>query len=100
MTKQEIAAINEKTIGNREIYRSPNIILWHAAYPSSSDVALAFLKTRYQEVHFRPDPISFRLEENFKATDLWNRESVTTEEIVILAHGYVLLKFHPYKIDF
>lgn len=93
LTNKEALAINQRTTGNREIYRSGNTIVWYAEYPSSRDVALAFFNTGDQEVHFRPDLASFGLKGNFRATDLWSGETVAPEEIPIPAHGCVLLKF-------
>ncbi|NMB72108.1 MAG: hypothetical protein GYA22_08165, partial [Bacteroidales bacterium] len=64
-----------------------------AEYPSSQDFALAFFNTGEQEIRFRPEISSYGLNGKFMTTNLWNKEAVSPEEILIPPHGCVLLKF-------
>ncbi|MGB9747249.1 MAG: alpha-galactosidase [Bacteroidales bacterium] len=93
LTNKEVIAINQKTSNNQEIYRSENVIVWCAEYPSSQDFALAFFDTGEQEIRFRPEISSYGLNGKFMTTNLWNKEVVSPEEILIPPHGCVLLKF-------
>jgi hypothetical protein len=86
LTNDEVLAVNQKSLDNREIYRRDGLAAWAAKGPRKGDVYVALFNLRDPT----PDAANARVPVTFaqlgiKGTahvrDLWARRAVTT------AHG-------------
>ncbi|HEY3371000.1 MAG TPA: glycoside hydrolase family 27 protein [Prolixibacteraceae bacterium] len=102
LTNDDLLAVNQHSLSNRQLKEENGLVVWTANVPNSDDKYLAFFNTR----DAGSSEISVKLAElgltgNYSVKDLWSKEVKATANDqytqVVDAHASVLLRFSKAK---
>lgn len=106
LTNDEVLAVDQHSEGNRQLFRTNDLVAWTALVPDSNDRYLALFNTTDATTNSNIKTITVELSQlglsgNVKIRDLWGRENLGNFSGVfsrpVNAHGAELFRVSPEK---
>ncbi len=104
LTNDEVLAVNQASPGNREVFRTQDIVVWQARAPQARDVYVALFDRRdaVPDATRATVPVEFArlgIEGPHRVRDLWDRRELGTVRQVFAPalpfHGAGLYRLSP-----
>ena len=99
ITNEEVLAVNQKSINNRQVKNENGIVVWMAGVPDSDKKYLAIFNTNDEVAHVSLSFDEIGLKGAFEFRDLWERKNLSSFKNVlsrsIIPHGCVFYSLKP-----